>query len=356
MKVVVGMSGGVDSSVAAYLLKKAGYDVEGVSLALYEARGGRKDICCSVEAVNAAGATARMLGIRHTVVNLREEFMGLVIEPFIEAYSKGLTPNPCILCNRHIKFPYLTKEAERRGAGFISTGHYAQVEDGLLKKGLDPAKDQSYALYVLREEELRRLVLPLGGLRKAGVRAMASKLGLPAAERPESQEICFVGDMKCNDFLSGLLPDSEGPVIGPEGNIIGRHKGLYRYTIGQRKRLGVSSPTPLYVTRIDPVENAVHVGPKEAALKREFKVSGINRLGQVAPTTGTAPISEGPVAPFRAGVRVRSMMKEAPATIHMDGEDSCRVVYDSPQWAPAPGQSAVFYEGETVLGGGVICL
>lgn len=346
MKVIVAMSGGVDSSTTAYLLKKQGYDVIGLSFILMETRGVKDlspDICCSIKAIETASLTSMHIGIPHSVVDLRAEFMGHVIEPFIEAYSKGLTPNPCILCNRFIKFPYLLREAEKKGADFIATGHYGRV-GGVplsLRKGMDPKKDQSYVLYGMRKEELRRLILPLGNLRKDEVRAIAKEAGLPSSERQESQEICFIRDKNYSDFIGSFLPSKEGHIKDASGNIIGAHKGLYRYTLGQRKGLGVSSPYPLYVIGIDPSEDALYVGQREMAFRKEFFVSEVNWL---IPKKGD----------FRAGVKVRSMMQDESATIYIIGDDRVKVVYDEPQWAPSSGQSAVFYEGDAVVGGGVI--
>ncbi|MFN3480395.1 MAG: tRNA 2-thiouridine(34) synthase MnmA, partial [Thermodesulfovibrionales bacterium] len=259
-----------------------------------------------------------------------------------------LTPNPCILCNRYIKFPYLIKFAEERGAQFIATGHYARVErDGfpLLKKGIDLKKDQSYVLYILKRSEIERLVLPLGYRTKEEVRRIALSLDLPAARRPESQEICFIEDRNYFKLLNNILPSSEGPIIEAEtGKVIGTHRGIHLFTIGQRKRLGISTGKPLYVVRIDPSERAVYVGPKEMALKREFEVCDINWLIQEDEIQGR----------FHATVKVRSMMRDEPATVTLLNKDSARVTFDEPQWAPAPGQYAVFYDKDTVIGGGII--
>lgn len=376
-KVIVGMSGGVDSSVTAHLLKEQGYEVEGVSFILYEARLKNTFTgCCSIEAINDARRTAEHMGVRHTAVDLRDEFMERVIEPFIEAYSRGITPNPCILCNKYIKFPYLLKIADEKGADFIATGHYARVETSqesevrsqkfFLKKGIDPKKDQSYVLYVLRQEELNRLKLPLGDKTKDEVREIARGLNLPAAKRPESQEICFIEDRNYFKFLENITESKEGPIIDIEtGKVLGSHKGIHLYTIGQRKRLGIATGRPLFVAKMDPAKNVIYVGPREAAMMREFEVEDINWL---SPQEGLCPPCEisltekgarggNKVFPthFRATVKVRSTMKDEPATIIVHSGNKVRVVYDESQWAPAPGQSAVFYDGEMVVGGGVIC-
>lgn len=359
-KVLVGMSGGVDSSITAYLLKEQGYDVEGLSFILWEARQ-RNDFttCCSSQAIEDAASTASQIGILHSSVDVRDEFIEKVIEPFIDAYTKGKTPNPCILCNRHIKFPFLLKEAEKRGAEFIATGHYARIErkgsrgqgakesrvtETLLKKGADPKKDQSYFLYVLRQEELSRLLLPLGDYKKEDVRNLANKLWLPSAKRPESQEICFIEGKSYFKFINKINPlaGAAGPVMDMNGKVLGEHKGIYNYTIGQRKGLGISSPAPLYVSKIDAVKNIVYVGPQESAKIKEFEVQELNWL--------TSPIQV-----IRATVKVRSMMKAEPATISASPDsETVKVIFDEPQWAPAPGQSAVFFNDDIVLGGGII--
>ncbi|MEC4676972.1 MAG: tRNA 2-thiouridine(34) synthase MnmA [Nitrospirota bacterium] len=358
-KVIVGMSGGVDSSVTAYLLKEAGFEVEGLSFVLWEARQ-RSDFtaCCSLESVNSAAKTAESIGVKHTSVDVRGEFIEKVIEPFVDAYTRGLTPNPCILCNKYIKFPFLVREADSRGAEYIATGHYAGVEEDLtekikgrrtgerrvfLKKGIDAGKDQSYVLYSLREEEIKRLMLPLGNYRKADVREIARSLQLDAAGKPESQDICFIEGKNYSGFIEELTSSAgePGPIIDGSGKAIGTHKGIYRYTTGQRKGLGLSSPEPYYVTKIDILKNTVHVGAREDVKVRSLLVADLNWLVTIESDS------------FRATVKVRSMMESQPASIELSG-DHARVVFDEPQWAPAPGQSAVFYFGDRVAGGGII--
>lgn len=390
-KVLVGMSGGVDSSVAAYLLKEKGYEVEGLSLILWEERKSTDfKTCCSLQAVEEASETAYHIGITHSVSDVRDDFIEKVIEPFVNSYTTGLTPNPCILCNKFIKFPLLMKEAEKRGAEYIATGHYARVINTItgygeaetrrqgnvetqpftqsyLKKGIDAKKDQSYVLYILKPQELKKIILPLGNYRKDEVREIAKRLNLPAANRAESQEVCFIEDRNYFKFIEKLSPlvGRPGPIIDINGKVIGTHKGIHAYTVGQRKRLGIASKDPLYVVKIDALRNTVYVGTQETAKKKEFSVEDMNW------------IMPPPAENFKATVKVRSMMKDVPANIflgtskelrvtskeqvmyasritHHVSSEIVRLVFDEPQWAPASGQSAVFYDGDTVIGGGVI--
>lgn len=358
-KVLVGMSGGVDSSVTASLLLRQGYEVEGLSLILWGAENRQHNTaCCSHEAMESASATADKLGVAHRVLDARGTFLDAVIGPFVEAYVKGLTPNPCILCNRFVKFPFLLREAEKCGAAFIATGHYARVTKKqsavssrqsadstcFLRKGVDPRKDQSYVLYMLGQETLQRLLLPLGGYLKDEVRTMARELNLAAADRQESQEICFIGDTDYCAFIKQVAPlaGGPGPILDGRGRTVGTHRGIYCYTIGQRKGLGISSPEPYYVRKIDAVKNAVHVGPQDEAKGRSFIAEDMHW------------ILEPGERDFRASVKVRSMMEARPASVEVRNT-TVLVTFDEPQWAPAPGQSAVLYREDVVLGGGTIC-
>ena len=351
------MSGGVDSSVAALLLKNQGFEVEGASLLMFETEKGQDArSCCSLQSVAEAARTAAVLGIPHAMIDARDAFIEKVIGPFAAAYANGLTPNPCILCNRHVKIPLLLDAADRRGADFIATGHYSRVSrrDGaaVLMEAADEKKDQSYVLYAQKKEELQRLLLPLGELGKPEVRRLAAMAGLPVFNRPESQEICFARDCEYMEMVKALVPGSpaEGPILDDAGRRIGTHCGISGYTIGQRKRLripagpGGGAPEPWYVYRIDASRNAIYAGRREKALVREIKAEEINWLLPV----------RGRMEGFAAGVKVRSMMRPAQATVSPLGESAARVEFEKPQWAPAPGQSAVFYEGRTVIGGGII--
>ena len=358
---LVAMSGGVDSSVAAYLLKKQGHDVTGLSFELWDKRDLKSSaVCCSVETIELARSVAHSLGIEHHTVDVRDAFYRCVIEDFCTSYIKGETPNPCILCNKYIKFNFLLKKAIELGADAVATGHYARIEkfvgatlcgcpvdNGryLLKKGIDLKKDQSYVLYVMKQDELAKTLFPLGELTKEKTREIAKELGLATALRPESQEICFVGDENYTDFIRSFSPESlkPGPIVNMEGKVIGEHKGIAFYTIGQRKRLGISSPKPHFVAHIDRKKNIITVGSQEDAMMKSFSVKDLNWIA-----------IDGLSGSMKVKTKIRSMMKEAPANISPLEDKRILVEFDSPQWAPAPGQSAVFYDGDIVIGGGVI--
>ncbi|MBF0516591.1 MAG: tRNA 2-thiouridine(34) synthase MnmA [Nitrospirae bacterium] len=342
--VLVGMSGGVDSSVTAYLLKKDGYRVHGMSLIFWETRfNSGSNACCSVDSANDAARTASALGISHTKRDVRVEFMQRVIEPFIAAYGAGTTPNPCILCNKFVKFPVLLEAADQMGVDYIATGHYAGVDNQRLTMAADIKKDQSYFLYVLTREILSRLLLPLGALTKDEVRAIARGLNLPAAARRESQEICFVENCDyaklIRDYQGGAA--AEGPIVDREGNRIGTHSGLYAYTLGQRRGIGVAAKEPLYVIGIDTAANTLTVGTRQYAASAQCSVSDLNMIVDVD-------------FPAQLDVRIRSSGRAVSSVISRIDEQNLRVVFSEPQWSPAPGQSAVFYDKESVIGGGVI--
>ena len=354
MKAIVAMSGGVDSSVAAYLLQKEGHEVIGLSFELWDSRDLKdSNVCCSVETIRLAKSVAHKLGIEHHTVDVRDAFYTHVIEDFCASYIKGTTPNPCILCNKYIKFDFLMKKAEELGADSIVTGHYARIDHNpeaaggrsLLKKGVDSKKDQSYVLYVMTQAELAKTLFPLGEMKKDETRRIAKELDLATAMRAESQEICFVGNDKYVDFIEKFSPESlrPGPITNTSGKIIGEHKGIAFYTIGQRKRLGISSLKPHYVADIDRKTNTIIVGSREDAMRKTLIVKELNWLS-----------IESLAKPLLANVKIRSTMKETSAIISPLEDERVKVEFEELQWAPASGQSAVFYSGDLVIGGGII--
>ena len=356
MRVVVAMSGGVDSSVAAALLKEEGYQVIGMTMQIWP-RDGQKNGgnefggCCGLGAVEDARRVAFKLGILHYVMNFREIFAQTVITDFYQEYSLGRTPNPCIKCNQHIKFGALLQRARELGADFMATGHHARIERDkaatthFLKKGVDQNKDQSYFLYSLNQEQLSHTLLPIGNFSKENIRNIARESGLAIANKPESQEICFIPDDDYARFLKDYIPEAAkpGPILDEQGNILGNHRGILHYTIGQRKGLGISTKEPSYVLAIEPERKAIVVGSKKAAYGNELIASNLN---WIAITKLEKPLLA------RAKIRYRHQEVEAEVT-PMD-EDKVYVKFKEPQLAIAPGQAIVFYDGDTVIGGGTI--
>lgn len=336
--VVIGMSGGVDSTVAAHLLREEGYEVQGLTLWLWDPHG-RENPCCSVD---TAALAARELGIPHEVVLAHQEFRTLVVEPALDAYRRGLTPNPCTTCNRMVRFTLLLREADRRGIEFVATGHHVQLRrtDGAVRllRGRDRGKDQSYFLYGLGRGELARALFPVGEKTKPEIKAIAEALGLTAARLRESQDLCFAPE-----GMAALIPDAPpGPILDLSGRALGAHRGLPHYTIGQRKGLGLSTPEPLYVVALDPERNALIVGP-ERALYSEGLVAV-----ELAWVAGGPP-----EAHFSAEVQVRYRASPVPAEVKVRGDEAW-VRFARPQRAITPGQAAVFYRSDEVLGGGII--
>lgn len=352
------MSGGVDSSVAAALLCERGYRVIGVTMNLwdYDRVGGnvnRDSGCCSIDTMDDARAVCHKLGIPHYVVNFRDEFEATVTENFVREYLSGRTPNPCVRCNTYIKWGALLRKAFDLGADYIATGHYARItrdsESGryLLRRGVDRSKDQSYALWGLQPAGLRHTLLPVGEYTKSEVREIARRLGLRTAEKPESQEICFVPDNDYRRYLREKVPSLQegvgGEIVDREGNVVGLHRGFPFYTVGQRRGLGLSLGRPVYVTEIDPRTNRVIVGTQD-----ELEVGGL-----VAEQVNWVSI-EGLASPRRAEVKIRYRDPGVVATLYPQDNGRVKVLFERPQRAVTAGQSAVFYEDDILLGGGVI--
>lgn len=355
-RVLVAMSGGVDSSVTAALLKRQGYEVIGVTFKLWagneEAR--HYKACCGIESVEDARRVAQILDIPHYVLNLKDFFAKTVVADFIGEYARGRTPNPCVRCNEFIKFRLFLFKAKELEADYIATGHYARiVKDGRyrLLKSRDTHKDQSYVLYMLTQPVMAKTLFPLGDFLKAKTRELAKALGLPVATKPDSQEICFIGEDDYRSFLKRVRPDLEkpGPIVTEDGRVIGTHRGIAFYTVGQRRGLGIADPSgePLYVVRIDPETNTIVVGRRASVLKRGAIVEAVNWVR-----------GEPPKGAFRAYVKHRYKSPEAKAWVEPMDDQTVRVIWDEPQFALTPGQIAVFYDPETgqeVLGGGTIC-
>ena len=351
---LIGMSGGVDSSVAAFLMQRAGYRCIGATMRLYdnETLGREKSAtCCSLDDVEDARSVARRLGIPHYVFNFKEDFDRQVIQRFVNAYESGLTPNPCIDCNRHLKFDRLLRRAMELGYDYVVSGHYAQIRQDpqtgryLLYKAADKAKDQTYFLACLDQEQLAHIQFPLGSLTKTEVRAIAEENGFVNARKHDSQDICFVPDEDYAAFLERYTGKEypKGEYLDLQGNVVGQHQGAVRYTLGQRKGLGIALGAPVYVCKKDMEQNTVTVGPNEALF------SGALRAGDW--TWFPFPSL---TAPMRVTAKIRHSQTEQPAMVFPEENGFARVEFDTPLRAVTPGQAVVLYDGELVIGGGTI--
>ncbi|MFA6431343.1 MAG: tRNA 2-thiouridine(34) synthase MnmA [Candidatus Margulisiibacteriota bacterium] len=370
IKVLVAMSGGVDSSVAAILLKEQGYDLVGVTMNLYCGTKASETGCCSLSAAADAKKVADKLGFPHYTLNFKDEFEKQVIENFIDEYKHGRTPNPCIRCNQFLKFDLLMQKAKELGAGFVASGHYARIDKSeilntksetnpclpagtakseypnyKLLKGKDDKKDQSYVLYRMTQETLAHTLFPLGDLTKEEVRKIARKHSLAVAEKAESQEICFVEDDDYIRFMREKAPEvvKPGNIIDLDGKVVGKHEGIAFYTIGQRKGVGAHKGIPMYVIKIDPGENTITIGGKESVFGKELMA------GEVSFIDG-----KWPPKPIKVEAKIRYNSPVADAVVTPLDQGNAEVVFTKPQMAITPGQSVVFYQGEETIGGGII--
>jgi tRNA-uridine 2-sulfurtransferase len=370
-RVLVAMSGGVDSSLTAALLQEAGHDVVGVTMHLWEGDDDRlmESQCCSLEMTTGARAVCAQLGIPYYVWNYQREFRRHVIDYFLNEYSAGATPNPCLACNRDLKFRYLLERAQVLGFDYLATGHYVQTDwraaDGdwqpvtphtldaqlgagaeyRMRRSVELRKDQSYVLYMLQQDELARLIFPLGGLSKSEVRAMAAERGLATAKKPESMDICFIPDNDYHRFVREERPDvlKPGPIVNRRGDVLGQHAGLPLYTIGQRRGLGLTSREPLYVIELDSARNLLIVGSKDELERADLVAEAFSFVA------GTWPL-----ATIRCTAQIRSHAAPAPATVEPLEPGRLLVRFDEPQRAVTPGQAIVLYSGDVALGGGRI--
>jgi tRNA-specific 2-thiouridylase len=347
------MSGGVDSSVAAALLVEQGYDVVGMMMRLWSEEtmaGGAHNRCCTPDQMADARSIAGKLGIPFYVLDTREVFRNTIVEFFIDQHRQGVTPNPCLECNRHIRFRYLLQNALALDAGYLATGHYARVvhqADGphVLKRGVDEHKDQSYVLSVLGQDQLRHALFPVGEYTKPEVRQIAERFGLPTARKKDSQDLCFVGDNNYRRFLGDYAPEvmQPGLIVRRTGEVVGEHTGLANYTIGQRKGLGINSLKPMYVTDIDPQNNKLIVGAAEELGQTSLTARRVNWV------SGSEPSES-----FRAQVKIRYKATPVPATIYPLHDNRMEVHFDVPLRDITPGQGAVIYDDDIVVGGGII--
>ncbi len=355
--VFVAMSGGVDSSVAACLLQEQGYEVVGVTLKLWEYNevGGnifRESICCSIETINDARAVCNQIGAKHWVFDFKDEFRQNVISNFVEEYKAGRTPFPCIICNRKVKWEILGEKVFPLGADLLATGHYARIwfdkENGRYQilQAKDSSRDQSYVLWSLSQKDLSKTLFPLGELTKLQVRKLASKYNLKTANKPDSQELCFVPDNDYARFFKEWENGNSakaGPIYNMQKEKVGEHRGIAFYTIGQRKGFGKGFGKPMYVAKIEPKENAIYIAQDNDLWKKVFTVNQLNWVS-----------IEKPNISLKCQVKIRNQHKPAGATISVVDEDKIKVGFEKPERAITPGQSAVFYEGEVLLGGGII--
>ena len=354
-RVLVAMSGGVDSSVAAAMLVQEGYDVVGATMQIWPAASGPEEqfsrACCSLSAVEDARRVAARIGFPHYVLNFKDIFEQTVIDNFIDEYRHGRTPNPCVRCNRFVKFEALLQKARALGADYIATGHYSRIvfdeQRGrwLLKRGIDHSKDQSYALYAMTQDQLAHTLMPLGGMAKDETRRLAADLGLAVASKPDSQEICFVEGRDYPGFLRRTVPEiaTPGPILDTSGTVLGEHKGIAFYTVGQRRRLGIAAGEPRYVVAIDAERNAVIIGGNDDLLASELAATEMNLI-LFEKLAGTIAVT----------AKIRYNMKDSEALLLPRDDNKALVRFDRPQRAITPGQAVVCYDGENVVGGGTI--